>query len=208
MTTPNKRIFAIEGNIGAGKSTLLSLLKEYIPNCCIIPEPVYEWKHVGNMDLLASFYGGPKRWCFTFEIYSMYTMYTKLKEALNNNTEIIFMERTLYSNRAFHRVSEDLGNINCMEMFLLSEIYNFYKKEIPSLDGIIYIDTPTNICLKRINSRGRVEENNITETYLTKLEKQFLNIKYDCEKIKINGNYNLNDPLKVIKTIVDFIENK
>lgn len=208
MLTPEIKIFTIEGNIGAGKSTLLEILKNYIPNCYIIPEPVYEWKHVGNTDLLASFYGGPKRWCFTFEIYSMYTMYTKLKEAFDLKPEIIFIERSLYSNKAFHYVAEELGNLNSMEMYILNEFYKMFKKDTPILDGVIYVDTPVDVCLQRISLRGREEENKLTKTYLGKLEKQFLNIKYDVKKINIDGQYKLDDPIKVIKNIISFIETK
>ena len=68
-----KKVFAIEGNIGAGKSTLLNVLDNKIDNCVVIQEPVLDWKNVGGEDLLACFYKEPKRWTFTFELYSMFS---------------------------------------------------------------------------------------------------------------------------------------
>ena len=105
-----KKVFSIEGNIGAGKSTLLSLLEKNIPNCKIIPEPVGEWKNVGGKNLLSAFYEQTSRWCFTFEINSMFSLVTTLQDALQSDAEIILIERSLFSNRAFHHISSNHHN--------------------------------------------------------------------------------------------------
>lgn len=96
-----KKIFAIEGNIGAGKSTLLSKLEGVIPNCKVIYEPVDEWKNIGGVDLLKSFYTDPKRWAFTFELESMISKVRKIKEAISSNVDVILMERSIYSDKIF-----------------------------------------------------------------------------------------------------------
>lgn len=207
MIVFKKKIYTVEGNIGAGKSTLLDVIKKYLPNIYIVPEPVYEWKHVGKCDLLSMFYGGPKRWCFTFEVYSMLTLLKKIKEAIASDAEIIFIERNILSNRAFHTVSEENGNLNAMESFILTEFYNFLKGEFPILNGVVYLETDIDTCMKRIQLRGREEESKITRKYLEKLEHRFKSINYKCKVKTIGGLYNLNKPENIIEEILELINN-
>ena len=111
-----KKIFSIEGNIGAGKTTLLNLLEKQIPNCKVIYEPVKEWKNIGGTDLLKSFYSDPKRWAFTFELESMVSKVRKIKEAISTNYDIILLERSIHSDKAFQIASFYYDRLNNMEM--------------------------------------------------------------------------------------------
>ena len=200
-----KKIFILEGNIGAGKSTLLSIIKKHNKNIAILQEPVKEWKNVGGEDLLSAFYDNPKRWCFCFEIYSMYTLFKNLMEALKLNTGIIIMERSLFSNRAFQIISSNYGNLDNKEKAVLTELYNYFKNLFPNPNGVIYINTDPKICLKRIKIRGRPEEDNIDFEYLKKLENEFFKIKYNCPIIYVNGEYDIKKPQKLVDNIIKFI---
>ena len=202
-----KKIFCIEGNIGAGKSTLLNLLENKVPYCKVVQEPVNEWKNVGGYDLLSAFYEDPKRWCFTFEFYSMFTLIKRIQEALLSDAEIIFVERSIYSNRAFQIISYTLDKLDTKEMTILKEIFEFFKIEYPTLNGVIYLDTNVELCLQRITQRGRKEENGINYIYLKKLEDEFKNIKYNCPVKTINGDYNVENPQEILDEILKFIYN-
>ena len=200
-----KKIFCIEGNIGAGKSTLLNLLEDKVPYCKVIQEPVSEWKNVGGYDLLSAFYQDPRRWCFTFEFYSMFTLIKKIQQAILSDAEIIFVERSIYSNRAFQIISYTLDKLDTKEMVILKEIFEFFKTEYPALNGVIYLDTNVELCLQRITQRGRKEENGINYIYLKKLEEEFKSIKYNCPVKTINGDYDLKNPQEVLDEILKFI---
>lgn len=200
-----KKIFCIEGNIGAGKSTLLNLLEAKVPYCKVIQEPVSEWKNIGGYDLLSAFYQDPRRWCFTFEFYSMFTLIKKIQQAILSDVEIIFVERSIYSNRAFQIISYTLDKLDTKEMVILKEIFEFFKTEYPALNGVIYLDTNVELCLQRITQRGRKEENGINYIYLKKLEEEFKSIKYNCPVKTISGDYDLKNPQEVLDEILKFI---
>ena len=200
-----KKIFSIEGNIGAGKSTLLSKLENVIPNSKILYEPVDDWKNVGGTDLLKSFYLEPKRWAFTFELESMVSKVRSLKEIINSNVDVILMERSIFSDKAFQLASFYYDKISSMEMQLLDDIRNDFMKDYPVLNGVIYLDTDVNECLARIKSRNRSEEQGIDKVYLEKLEDLFLTTKYGCPMVMIDGNYDSKDTQKTINMVLKFI---
>ena len=207
MTTNQKKIFCIEGNIGAGKSTLLSLLEKNIPNCLVLQEPVAEWKNVGGRDLLSAFYEDPLRWCFTFELYSMFTIMKRLQDAMRGDKDIILMERSLFSNRVFHHISYALDKLDTLEMTILKNFFDYFKRSYPKLNGIIFVDTDVEECLQRITHRGREEENKINYFYLKKLEEGFKTAKYGCKMMMINGKYDLKNPQKMLEDVKKFISN-
>ena len=201
-----KKVFSIEGNIGAGKSTLLSLLEKNFPEATILNEPLLDWKNVGGEDLLKCFYKDPKRWCFTFELYSMMTKIKRLKTALQSDAEIIFMERSLYSDRAFHHVGYFLDKLDTKEASILQEIYDEYMKDYPLLNGVIYVHTPYEVCWERIKKRGRKEEQGINLDYLKRLENQFIATNYGCTMVSIDGVYDLKSPSHILDSIKKFIK--
>ena len=200
-----KKIFSIEGNIGAGKTTLLNLLEKQIPNCKVIYEPVKEWKNIGGTDLLKSFYSDPKRWAFTFELESMVSKVRKIKDAISTNYDIILLERSIHSDKAFQIASFYYDRLNNMEMQILDEIRSDLIKDYPNLNGIIYLDTDVTECLGRIKSRNRTEELDIDKAYLEKLEDLFLTTKYNCPMVMIDGGYTPSDAQKTINMILKFI---
>lgn len=200
-----KKIFAIEGNIGAGKSTLLNKLEKSIPNVYVIPEPVTEWKNVGGEDLLAKFYEDPKRWAYAFELNSMVTKVRKMKEALMSDADVILMERSIFSDRCFQRVSFFYDRLTVLEVALLDEFYKDFSKDYPVFNGVIYLDTDVKTCMERIKKRARKEEEKITPEYLTKLEDQFMTTKYGCPMVLVDGQYDENNAEKTIQMVMKFI---
>lgn len=200
-----KRLFVLEGNIGAGKSTLLSLLEKSFQNIFIIYEPVDKWKNVGGDNLLAEFYTVPTRWGFTFELYSMFTKIKALRDAMLSDAEIIIMERSIMSDWVFQNISYNTEKIDLKELAILEEIRCFFTKDMPKIDGIIYLNTKPVECLKRIKKRNRPEEQKIDINYLTQLEKEFLYICINRRHCLIDGEYDLKKPGNIIRTIQAFI---
>ena len=200
-----KKVFVLEGNIGAGKSTLLGHLGRAIPDSIIIPEPVDEWKSIDGEDLLKKFYEDPKKWCFAFEQYSMFTKAKKIREALHSDKSVIIMERSIYSDRAFQYVSFFLNKLTPLEMCLLDKYFDEFRTWYPALNGVIYIDTDINLCLKRIKDRGRREEQGIDEEYLKKLEEQFLLAKYGAPMVMVSGDYDEKEKEKTVQMVLKFI---
>jgi len=200
-----KKIFVIEGNIGAGKSTLLNLLEKSFENVYILYEPVSKWKNVSGDNLLEEFYSIPTRWAFTFELYSMFTKISALRQALLSNSDIIIMERSIYSDWVFQNASYKFEKLELKELAILEEIRSYFLGDMPKIDGIIYLNTPPTECLKRIKTRNRSEEQKIDLEYLNYLEKEMMFATYNKKHCVINGNYNIKKPEHIIRTIQSFI---
>ena len=191
-----KKIYALEGNIGAGKTTILKIIGKHFKDVEFVEEPVSKWQNLGGMNLLDSFYTDPKRWGFSFEFYSMLTKIQALLNAANSDKPLIIIERSILSNNVFMEVSAELEKLDKMEFKMLKNTYQFYLKHVyPRLDGIIYLDTPVDECIRRITKRNRGEECGIEKSYLELLKKKFdemansstmtvirIDGMYDCER--------------------------
>ena len=204
-----KKIYALEGNIGAGKTTILKIIGKYFKDIEFVEEPVSKWQNLGGMNLLESFYTDPKRWGFSFEFYSMLTKIQALLNAANSDKPIIIIERSILSNNAFMEVSAELEKLDKMEFKMLKNTYQFYLQNVyPHLDGIIYLDTPVDECIRRIIKRNRGEECGIEKSYLELLKKKFdemansstmtvirIDGMYDCERDSENVCENISNYL-------------
>ena len=191
-----KKIFALEGNIGAGKTTILKLLSINFQDIEFVEEPVNQWQNLGGENLLEAFYKDPVRWGFSFEFYSMLTKIQSLLKAANSEKPIIIIERSIISNKLFMDLSKELGKLDTMEYKMLINTYEFYLQNVyPQLNGIIYLDTPVDECIKRIIKRNRGEECTIEKSYLESIKNKLDNLfensailvskidgKYDCER--------------------------
>ena len=191
-----KKIFALEGNIGAGKTTILKLLSINFQDIEFVEEPVNQWQNLGGQNLLEAFYKDPVRWGFSFEFYSMLTKIQSLLKAANSEKPIIIIERSIISNKLFMDLSKELGKLDTMEYKMLINTYEFYLQNVyPQLNGIIYLDTPVDECIKRIIKRNRGEECTIEKSYLESIKNKLDNLfensailvskidgKYDCER--------------------------
>ena len=143
-----------------------------------------QWQNVGGTNLLNSFYSSPERWGFSFELYSMLTKIEALLNIANTDKQIIIVERSILSDRVFIDLSYELGKMNDMEYAMINNIYTFFYENLyPKLEGIIYLDTPVDICLKRIIQRKRAEENGIEINYLEALKEK---MELICNNFKNN----------------------
>ena len=195
----SKKIYALEGNIGAGKTTIMKIIGSHFTSVEFVEEPIKQWQNLGGMNLLDSFYSDPKRWGFTFEFYSMLTKIQALLNAANSEKPVIVIERSILSNMVFIELSHELGKLEEMEYKMLMNTYDFYIQHVyPHLSGIIYLDTPVNECIKRINKRNRGEECSIERSYLQRIKDKLdllannstfnvirIDGMYDCERDKV-----------------------
>ena len=204
-----KKIYALEGNIGAGKTTILKILSKNFQDIEFVEEPVKQWQNLGGENLLESFYKDPMRWGFSFEFYSMLTKIQSLLKAANSEKPIIIIERSIISNKLFMDLSKELGKLDKMEYRMLINTYEFYLQNVyPQLNGIIYLDTPVDECIKRIIKRNRGEECSIEKSYLECIKKKLDDLFKNSAIIvyKIDGKYDCDrDAKRVCDDIFGFI---
>ena len=204
-----KKIYSIEGNIGAGKTTILNIIGQHFDDVTFVEEPVSQWQNLGGCNLLEKFYQDPERWGFSFEFYSMLSKIKCLLKAAESEKNIVIIERSLLSNKIFFDISKDMNKLNDLEYGMLINTYNFYKQNVyPILNGIIYLNTPVDVCVQRIIQRNRGGENNLDKNYLLMLKEKFdeLSNNSTIPTLVIDGNFDLErDSNKIGRDIHSFM---
>lgn len=177
-------IYTIDGNIGSGKSSILNYLHKY-KNIQIDLEPLDKWKtFLDNIYITKTGY-------FNFQI-KVWLDRTWIQEKDNNS--VIFMERSPYFIRhTFNKYDYINSNINEEEFNVINEMYNKTDK-IWNSNYYIYLRSNPIKCLERIKLRGRENEANIDNNYITDIH----NLHEEA----------LEELQKTIKVLIIDIENK
>ena len=95
MTT----IIHLEGLVGVGKSTLLRALAA--DGYAVVHEDVPSWRDCGGVNLLHHFYKEPARYGRLFQQLTLHTQVRGVMRALRTRPPVLFVERSLRSNRVF-----------------------------------------------------------------------------------------------------------
>lgn len=168
------RIFIIEGNIGAGKSTLgINLASTGLVG--YIPEPVKRWQTKYKENILELFYKDSKRNAFLFQLAAFATRAKTFEEviALVDHSNV-FLERSIFSDRyVFAKTLYELGDMTETEFQVYCDIWEWVNvRWAVKPEKILYVKTPSEVCLERIKERARGEEVGVNLDYLKILEQK------------------------------------
>ena len=205
-------VITLEGNIGSGKSTLLNLLKNHYknnPRICFLLEPVHEWNTItdeNNITILERYYQDQKKYAYTFQSMASLTRYTALKNALENDYDIIITERCIYSDyNIFTKMLYHNRLIDEIEYKIYMQHFNEFTKNLPQM-SIIYIKTDPSISMERIKIRNRQGEN-ISIEYLTQChdyhEYWLQNVNENI--LRIDGNINIIENKAALNNLIENI---
>ena len=195
MTKP--MLISIEGNIATGKSTVFEYIKTLNLPIYFVDEPVSEWlqiKDKNNINALQCFYQDQKRNSFCFQTLAYITRLKKLMDAIKEHpNSIIITERCIETDKyVFAKMLYEADNINSIEWETYNYWYNCFS-DISKVDLILYIVTEPEECYKRINTRNRTEEVNISLDYLKQCHikhEDWLN-STTIPIVKINGMHSI-----------------
>ena len=197
----------VEGNIGAGKSTFLRLINELL-HAQVVYEPHEQWQDVDGENLLDCFYKDTKRWAYTFQSYAFVTRIVEQEKANRiNKTPIQILERSVYSDRyCFAKNAFEMGKMSSLEWKLYKDwwgwfVQNYTKK--PS--GFVYLQTPAEVCYKRLLKRARSEESSVPLSYI-----KMLHDKHESWLVDKDGidSYVKDIPVLILDCTRDFEENE
>merc|ERR1719186_947722 len=159
----------VEGNVGAGKSTLLRHLAAN-DGVVTFPEAVRSWTNVSGVNLLDKVIHQATRWGTTFQLYSSLTRFKAFYEAKTSQADVVLLERSLYSERyVFVESMLAAGTLTTGEFGLLDRWFRFMteKAEVDNnVDLIVYIRSDPVFLMKRVNKRGRSEEDDMKQKNL------------------------------------------
>ena len=151
------RVIFINGNISSGKETILRYLQAVLTNRNIkvktILEPVELWRESGFLKRL---YNGEylefQKYAITTRVDTMNATY---QEAIDENCQLVLIETNPFVD--FHVYSR----------IVLQNIYEYFEHwksetqrllfDFKKFDNL-FIDVPPEVCLRRIEKRGRSEE--------------------------------------------------
>jgi deoxyadenosine/deoxycytidine kinase len=180
----NPLLVSIEGNIGAGKSTLLDALRKSNPEWVFIDEPVGVWSAFQNENkenMLEVFYKDRSRWSYTFQNCALLTRFQNIESAIaeyaqrqdcENKRPVFITERCLDTDyQVFTKMLRAEGSIDKLEYDLYECWFSHLKSSSTQLSAIVHVNTPPEICAKRILKRGREGEQEIPLEYLQALDK-------------------------------------
>jgi len=161
-----------EGNIAAGKSTVGRRLAES-DLFGFVEEPVGAWQQDFEENLLDLFYRDTNRWAFTFQLAAFTTRAKTWTEvlALVDHRNVV-LERSIYCDRyVFAKNCYQSGLMKKTEWQLYCKLWDWLESNwCAEPDKIVYLRTPAEVCLERIEARGRSEESTIPIEYLRDLE--------------------------------------
>ena len=154
---------SIEGNIGSGKSSVLAALATALPDCPVFTEPVDEWT-----DLLDIFYASPAEWGLAFSLKVLLSFREPAKR------DMCLIERSpLACRHVFSQLLYNDGSLTQHEWDLFKEYFDLLAW---TPDVIVYIETPVDLCMERIQVRGRAAEKSLDAEYLNRVEHQYTNM--------------------------------
>jgi len=149
----------VEGPIGAGKTTLVNQFAEHYDAHTVLE--VFE-----ENPFLADFYEETDQYAFQTEMYFLLSRYRQQEE---------FSQRDLFSRLSVSdylfvksRLFASL-TLSDHELALYDRMYEILTDEVPSPDAVVYLRTPVDVLLERIENRGRPYEQGIDEEYLERL---------------------------------------
>ncbi|MFC2108810.1 deoxynucleoside kinase [Candidatus Bipolaricaulota bacterium] len=167
-----RTMILFEGNIAAGKSTVGRRLAES-ELFGFVEEPVGAWQQDFEENLLDLFYRDTNRWAFTFQLAAFTTRaktWTEVLDIIDHRN--VVLERSIYCDRyVFAKNCYQSGLMKKTEWQLYCKLWDWLESNwCAEPDKIVYLRTPADVCLERIEARGRSEETTIPVEYLRDLE--------------------------------------
>ena len=212
ITDKRPIIISFEGNIGSGKSSIFKYVQHNRDNIfskqlkiCFIPEPK-------NVILSVVDY-----YDLSYQMHAYITRIYALNDAIGNNYDIIFTERSILSDKKIFgkMVREEFSSFNIDENPYYKLYNKLYLKFEPYIDNIkfIYIRTTPDACFNKIKKMYNNGDYNILyciQNYHHYYD-TWLNTTDMIEKnavIIIDGNNETNKSLFVENNFYDILIDK
>tara|TARA_Y100000389_G_C17422678_1_gene497665 strand:- start:902 stop:1606 length:705 start_codon:yes stop_codon:yes gene_type:complete len=166
-------IISFDGNIGSGKSTIIHYFENHFPKfcnlktyhykICFLDEPVNQWESIIDMNdgknIIQKFYNNNKDYSFQFQMMAYISRLSLLRNALKEDYDIIFTERSIYTDKnVFAQMLYDYRKMSNTEFLIYSKWFNEFSDVIENIKTV-YIRTLPEICEKRVLKRARPGEN-------------------------------------------------
>jgi len=160
------RFIVVEGLIGVGKTSLCRILEEEF-NARLVLEPCED------NPFLASFYADPDRFAFPAQMFYLATRYRQQESISQQHlfSQMVVSDYLFEKDRLFAEQTL-AGN----ELDLYDRFAGLLRDSIPTPDVVLFLDSPTEVILKRIARRSIDAEQTIGAEYLDQLRDRYLSL--------------------------------
>ncbi|SCI33784.1 MULTISPECIES: deoxynucleoside kinase [unclassified Romboutsia] len=189
---------AIEGPIGVGKTTLATILNEHF-NYTLLREIVEE------NPFLSKFYTDIKGYALQTEAFFLFNRVKQLedteKELLSNHIGVV-SDYHIIKNLIFAGLTLDK-----MQFHRYKQVYNTFVNDLPQPDIIVYLNSDTDVLMKRIAMRDRSFERQMDRNYIDELRSEY---KYYFNPLSIKHNFMGKEPIiiEIDNSNLDFLNNE
>ena len=195
----NKRgaFIAIEGPIGVGKSTLATILKEHF-DFSLLGEIVEE------NPFLSKFYTDIKGYALQTEAFFLFNRVKQLEDTENHllsKGKGVVSDYHIVKNLIFAGLTLDK-----MQFHRYKQVYNTFVNDLPQPDIIVYLNSDTDVLMKRIAMRDRSFERQMDRNYIEELRTEY---KYYFNPLSIKHNFMGKEPIiiEIDNSNLDFLNN-
>ena len=194
----NKGVFiAIEGPIGVGKTTLATIINEHL-GFTLLREIVEE------NPFLSKFYTDIKEYALQTEAFFLFN---RVKQLEDTNKNILDKSQGVVSD--YHIVKNLIFaglTLDKMQFHRYKQVYNTFVSDLPQPDIIIYLNSDTDVLMKRIALRDRSFERQMDRNYINELSLEY---KYYFNPLSIKHNFMGTEPIiiEIDNSNLDFLNN-
>ena len=154
---------AVEGPIGVGKTTVVEQLAEQLDANTVLED----WS---TNPFLRAFYEGTDGASFQLELFFLLMRYRQQQELVQRQ---LFAQATLCDyvfekSRLFAYL-----NLDNSELLIYEKLFSLLAESVPKPDLVVYLQAPTDVLMRRVKTRGRPEENRLSEEYMTEVNRAF-----------------------------------
>jgi deoxyadenosine/deoxycytidine kinase len=154
---------AVDGPSGVGKTALVERLAQRLEAAAVLEE----WS---QNPFLKAFYEGQPGAAFQTELFFLLSRYKQQQELLQRKlfapvtiTDYVFEKSKLFAYL----------NLDDSEVLLYEKLYDLLAENVPRPDLVVYLQAPTEVLMKRVRSRGRPEEDQLSEEYLAEVNRAY-----------------------------------
>ncbi|WP_250675219.1 deoxynucleoside kinase [Paraclostridium ghonii] len=188
---------AIEGPIGVGKTTLANILSSHFKST-LLREIVEE------NPFLSKFYTNIEEYALQTESFFLFNRIKQLEDTKKNLLSKginVVSDYHIIKNLIFAGITLDN-----MQFYKYKQMYNIFINDLPQPDIVIYLNSDTDVLMKRIAIRDRSFERQMDRNYIKQLSAEY---KYYFNPLSIKHNFIGKEPviLEIDNSTLDFLNN-
>ncbi|MEG2985156.1 MAG: deoxynucleoside kinase, partial [Peptostreptococcaceae bacterium] len=181
-----------------GKTTLANILNDHF-NYTLLREIVEE------NPFLSKFYTDIKEYALQTEAFFLFNRIKQLEDTEKNiliEGKCVISDYHIIKNLIFAGITLDN-----MQFYKYKQMYNIFINDLPQPDIVIYLNSKTDVLMKRIAMRDRSFERQMDKNYIHELSNEY---KYYFNPLSIKHNFVGKEPiiLEIDNSNLDFLNNE